>query len=105
MNVDTDHQDSLLELKNLILANMGELGRKKISHMAYKLHGIIGPQLSDSRVIWLTSDQDIHLMFDFHVSNRELRCIELYIKVEDMISSASSKANPQVVQSDNIGIW
>ncbi|XLU62751.1 uncharacterized protein LOC107605601 isoform X1 [Arachis ipaensis] len=102
MNFDTDHQESLLELKNLILANMGELGRKKISHMAYKLHGIIGPQLSDSRVIWLTSDQDIHLMFDFHVSNCELRCIELYIKVEDMISSASSKANPQVVQSDNI---
>ncbi|XP_057722253.1 uncharacterized protein LOC130936233 [Arachis stenosperma] len=103
MNVDTDHQDSLLELKNLILANMGELGRKKISHMAYKLHGIIGPQLSDSRVIWLTSDEDIHLMFDFHVSNRELRCIELYIKVEDVISSASLKANPQVVQSDKIG--
>ncbi|KAL4372405.1 hypothetical protein AHAS_Ahas06G0262500 [Arachis hypogaea] len=38
MNFDTDHQESLLELKNLILANMGELGRKKISHMAYKLH-------------------------------------------------------------------
>ncbi|KAL4276816.1 hypothetical protein HN51_059461 [Arachis hypogaea] len=45
MNVDTDHQKSLLELKNLILANMDELGRKKISHMAYKLHGIIGPQI------------------------------------------------------------
>ncbi|MED6114589.1 hypothetical protein PIB30_081769 [Stylosanthes scabra] len=36
-------------------------------------------------------------------SNFTLRCIELYVKVEDVISSASSKACPQVVRSDNIG--
>ncbi|KAL1337608.1 hypothetical protein AAHE18_10G150900 [Arachis hypogaea] len=45
MNVDTEHQISLLELKNLILTNMDELGRKKISYMAYKLYSIIGPQI------------------------------------------------------------
>ncbi|KAL4307862.1 hypothetical protein AHAS_Ahas16G0320700 [Arachis hypogaea] len=94
-------QKSLLELKNLILRNMGELERKQISRMAYRLHVKIGPQASDCQVFWLKSDQDIQLMFGYHDSNSELRCIELYVKVEDRISSASSKANPQVVQSEN----
>ncbi|XP_052119386.1 transcription initiation factor TFIID subunit 4b isoform X2 [Arachis duranensis] len=95
-------QKSLLELKNLILRNMGELERKQISRMAYRLHVKIGPQASDCQVFWLKSDQDIQLMFGYHDSNSELRCIELYVKVEeDTISSASSKANPQVVQSEN----
>ncbi|MED6113210.1 hypothetical protein PIB30_068736 [Stylosanthes scabra] len=102
MNIDTHHQESLLELKNLILRNMGELGKKQISKMAYLLHVIIGPQLSKSRVLWLNSDKEIQLMFDYHDSNK-LRCTELYVKVEDVISSGSSKANSQVVPSDNVG--
>ncbi|MED6217279.1 hypothetical protein PIB30_016267 [Stylosanthes scabra] len=81
---------------------MGELGRKQISQMAYRLHVIIGRQ-SECQVLWLNSDKDIQLMFDYHDSNKKLRCIELYVKVEDVTSSASSKPSPQVVRSDNIG--
>ncbi|MED6217280.1 hypothetical protein PIB30_016268 [Stylosanthes scabra] len=102
MNID--HQESLLELKNRILMNMGELGRKQISQVAYRLHVAIGPQASNTRAFWLKSDQHVQLMFGYHDSNPELRCIELYVKVEDLvISSASAKANPQVVQSEKIG--
>ena len=86
---------NFLELQNIILQKLGEVGNKQITQVIYRVPMAIGKGVLRYRSWQLSNDNDVGLMFNFHAQFEEIRIIELYVVLEDLhFSSGGSAPNP-----------
>ena len=86
---------NFLELQNIILQKLGEVGNKQITQVIYRVPMAIGKGVLRYRSWQLSNDNDIGLMFNFHAQFEEIHIIELYVVLEDShFSSGGSAPNP-----------
>ncbi|MED6123458.1 hypothetical protein PIB30_049348 [Stylosanthes scabra] len=77
--------ETLSELKNLILANVSEAGRKQIGKVGYRFRSILpGGRGFVNHLFWVTGDDYVRVMFEVHRKLMPLQVMELYAEVRDI---------------------
>ncbi|RYR46937.1 hypothetical protein Ahy_A07g032807 [Arachis hypogaea] len=80
----TQRESSLSELKNLILSNLGGLGRKEFGRMGYRLLASLGNGVFRFRLFRLQGDEHVRLMLDTHGRIMAEQVIKLSAEVGDV---------------------
>ncbi|XP_057746364.1 uncharacterized protein LOC130965613 [Arachis stenosperma] len=91
-------QTSLQQLENLILMNIGLVGKKKISNLAYKMPVALASSFAYQK-IQIKFDQYVSMMFSYHRSISIIYSVELCVKLQDVGGSSSSSKNVEKIKN------
>ncbi|MED6164502.1 hypothetical protein PIB30_090761 [Stylosanthes scabra] len=80
---------SLLDLKNVILVNLGEVGRKEVTRIFYRMPVAVANTFV-YRKMPLRTDQNLTMMFSYHRDISSVFAIELCVQLQDVGGSSSS---------------
>ncbi|MED6128600.1 hypothetical protein PIB30_099445 [Stylosanthes scabra] len=82
-------QICLQELKSLILMNLGQLGRKEITRLLYRMPVAVANSFVYQKM-QIRSDTNVSMMFSYHHGIACVFAVELCVQLEDVGASSSS---------------
>ncbi|MED6163501.1 hypothetical protein PIB30_080515 [Stylosanthes scabra] len=94
-------QISLLDLKNLILMNLGEVGRKEVMRIFYRMPVAVANTFV-YRKMPLRTDQNVSMMFSYHRGISSVFAIEFCVQLQDVGGSSSSSNHVESGRGINI---
>ncbi|MED6225796.1 hypothetical protein PIB30_097145 [Stylosanthes scabra] len=94
-------QMSLLDLKNVILVNLGEVGRKQVTRIFYRMPVAVANTFV-YRKMPLRTDQNVSMMFSYHRGISSVFTIELCVQLQDVGGSSSSSNHVESGRGINI---
>ncbi|MED6153045.1 hypothetical protein PIB30_097762 [Stylosanthes scabra] len=80
---------SLLDLKNVILVNLGEAGKKEVTRILYRMPVAVANTFVN-RKMPLRTDQNVTMMFSYHRGISSVFAIELCVQLQEVGGSSSS---------------
>ena len=83
VSVSISSSVTLLELQNTILRKLGQLNRKQITQVVYRLPIVFGQGVVCYTSFPIGSDDDVSLMFYCHSQFPEFRITKLFNTLED----------------------
>ncbi|MED6209209.1 hypothetical protein PIB30_052521 [Stylosanthes scabra] len=89
------------DLKNLILMNLGEVGRKEVTRILYRMPVAMANSFI-YRKMPLRTDQNVSMMFSYHYGIASVFAIELCVQMEDLGGSSSSSNHVESGRGINI---
>ncbi|MED6175940.1 hypothetical protein PIB30_083081 [Stylosanthes scabra] len=94
-------QMCLLDLKNVILMNLGEVGRKEVTRIFYRMPVAVANSFV-YRKMPLRTDQNVSMMFSYHLGIASVFAIELCVQLQDVGGSSSSSNHVESGRGINI---